>query len=208
MALAAKKAAKQLPCSVDDVLMDTYFYLDKSSLRQQNLKETHLMHGKEMKKILKHVQTGWLSLGHCLARLIDHWDPLQQFFEAELQFLTSKIGRKKDKNQESQASDQPTEIQQSSSREGTTGSSKNINKASSLEQCVVANKLSDLSHFKVQTTKESLSNVKSNTCVGANVSSLGDKNSVEAAKVSDRSSTTKKSYLILLIMLQNSKTSA
>ncbi|KAJ8048361.1 Zinc finger BED domain-containing protein 5 [Holothuria leucospilota] len=103
MALAAKKATKQLPCSVD-VLVDIYFYLDKSSLRQQTLKETHLLHGKEMKKILKHVQTRWLSLGHCLVRLIDQWNPLQQFFGDELQYLTSKKVEKRPRIRETEGS--------------------------------------------------------------------------------------------------------
>ncbi|KAJ8050614.1 Zinc finger BED domain-containing protein 5 [Holothuria leucospilota] len=173
MALAAKKATKQLPCSVDDVLVDIYFYLDKSSLRQQTLKETHLLHGKEMKKILKHVQTRWLSLGHCLVRLIDQWNPLQQFF-----------------GESQTTSGQPsTQMKQGSSSEGTTGRSKDINKASNFEQYVVADKYNQ-SGFKAQNTKKS--NLESNTIVCANVSSLGDKNNVKATKVSDKSSTTKR----------------
>ncbi|KAJ8049985.1 Zinc finger BED domain-containing protein 5 [Holothuria leucospilota] len=190
MALAAKKATKQLPCSVDDVLVDIYFYLDKSSLRQQTLKETHLLHGQEMKKILKHVQTRWLSLGHCLVRLIDQWNPLQQFFGDELQYLTSKKGGKKAKNQKSQTtSGQPsTQMKQGSSSEGTTGRSKDINKASNFEQYVVADKYNQ-SGFKAQNTKKS--NLESNTIACANGSSLGDKNNVKATKVTKVKGTVK-----------------
>ena len=74
--IAAQKAAKELPCSVSDVLIDIYYFLDKSANRKQKLKEFQGLYGDSTRKILKLVNTRWLSLGQCLNRLLDMWDPL------------------------------------------------------------------------------------------------------------------------------------
>ena len=61
--IAAEKGAGQLPVSASDLLTDIYFYLNKSSLRQDRLKAFQELYGLETKKILKHVCTIWLSIG-------------------------------------------------------------------------------------------------------------------------------------------------
>ncbi|XP_063761556.1 uncharacterized protein LOC134879144 [Eleginops maclovinus] len=66
--LAAEKAAAQLPVSIEELLVDIYFYLDKSSKRKQGLKKFQDLCGVEMRKIVKHVSTRWLSLDKCIAR--------------------------------------------------------------------------------------------------------------------------------------------
>ena len=83
MDLASKRASHVLPCAVDDCLVDIYYYLHKSSERQQSLILFQKLNGNKVMKILKHVQTRWLSLRQCISRLLDQWEPLQQFFEAE-----------------------------------------------------------------------------------------------------------------------------
>ena len=59
---AAKKAATELP-PVETVLVDIYFYFNKSAERQRRFKGTQELYGDEAKKLVKHVSTRWLSMG-------------------------------------------------------------------------------------------------------------------------------------------------
>ncbi|XP_063765200.1 zinc finger BED domain-containing protein 5-like [Eleginops maclovinus] len=88
--LAAEKAAAQLPVSIEELLVDIYFYLDKSSKRKQGLKKFQDLCGVEMRKIVKHVSTRWLSLDKCIARLLQQWPALLQYFESEKSGHSSK----------------------------------------------------------------------------------------------------------------------
>ena len=81
--LAAEKAAAQLPVPIEELLVDVFFYLDKSSKRKQGLKEFQDLCGVEMRKIVKHVSTRWLSLEKCIGRLLQQWPALLQYFESE-----------------------------------------------------------------------------------------------------------------------------
>ena len=70
MHLAAQRACNKLPASLDELLVDIFYYLDKSSKRKQSLQYFQLLNGKETKKIRKHVSTrlakqyqGYLSSG-------------------------------------------------------------------------------------------------------------------------------------------------
>jgi hypothetical protein len=85
MHIAAEKGAHELPfsTSVEDILVDIWYYLDKSSKRHQELEKFKSMCGTENRKILKHVSTRWLSLGACLDRLLMQWDALYEYFKAE-----------------------------------------------------------------------------------------------------------------------------
>ena len=69
--LAALKAANTFTQKVDQLLIDIYFFLDKSSKRVGRLKELQETFGVETHKILKHVNTRWLSLGPCITRLLE-----------------------------------------------------------------------------------------------------------------------------------------
>lgn len=60
--------------------MDIFYYLEKSAKRKDRLVEFQGMHNTEVRKILKHVPTRWLSLGRCLTRLLEQWQPLVSFF--------------------------------------------------------------------------------------------------------------------------------
>ncbi|XP_063743299.1 uncharacterized protein LOC134866984 [Eleginops maclovinus] len=113
--LAAEKAAAQLPVSIEELLVDIYFYLDKSSKRKQGLKKFQDLCGVEMRKIVKHVSTRWLSLDKCIARLLQQWPALLQYFESEQSGHSSK-----DKTTQSSSKDKTT---QSSSKDKTTQSS-------------------------------------------------------------------------------------
>lgn len=91
--LAAEKAAAQLPMHVEDTIVDIYYYLDKSSKRKQELRQFQTLCGVEIRKILKHVSTRWLSLGICIERLLQQWPALLEYFKTE----QSKL-KKKEKN--------------------------------------------------------------------------------------------------------------
>ena len=69
--------------SIDDLLIDIYYYLDKSSKRIQKLRDFQQMCDVEVRKILKHVCTRWLSLGLCINRLLEQWNPLLKYFESQ-----------------------------------------------------------------------------------------------------------------------------
>ncbi|XP_063765267.1 uncharacterized protein LOC134881682 [Eleginops maclovinus] len=112
--LAAEKAAAQLPVSIEELLVDIYFYLDKSSKRKQGLKKFQDLCGVEMRKIVKHVSTRWLSLDKCIARLLQQWPALLQYFESEQSGHSSK-----DKTTQSSSKDKTT---QSSSKDKSTHS--------------------------------------------------------------------------------------
>lgn len=87
--LAALKAANAFPTKLDQLLIDIYFFLDKSSKRVARLRELQETLGTETHKILKHVNTRWLSLGPCISRLLEQWEPLSALF-LELKEQTSK----------------------------------------------------------------------------------------------------------------------
>ncbi|KAL3244110.1 hypothetical protein MRX96_047301 [Rhipicephalus microplus] len=78
--LAAEKGAACLPAKFDEVLVDIFYYLKKSAKRKDRLVEFQGMHNTEVRNILKHVPTRWLSLGRCLTRLLEQWQPLVSFF--------------------------------------------------------------------------------------------------------------------------------
>ena len=82
--IAAEKASQELPFSLDNVLIDIYYYLDKSSKRLASLEESHELYGVQHHKILKYVCTRWLSISKCLDRLLENWDALKAFYKSEL----------------------------------------------------------------------------------------------------------------------------
>lgn len=81
--IAAEKASHLLPYQPADLLIDIFYYLKKSSVRQRNLSKWQEYHSNEQKKMLKHVSTRWLSIGRCVDRLVEDWRPLRSFFEEE-----------------------------------------------------------------------------------------------------------------------------
>ncbi|KAL3208582.1 hypothetical protein MRX96_038988 [Rhipicephalus microplus] len=66
-----KKGAACLPAKFDEVLVDIFYYLEKSAKRKDRLVEFQGMYNTEVRKILKHVPMPWLPLGRCLTRLLE-----------------------------------------------------------------------------------------------------------------------------------------
>ena len=91
--IAAEKGAACLPLDVSQLLIDAYYYLDKSSKRQSFFKEMQLFHDVKQGKILKHVSTRWLSIKKCLPRLIENWEPLYTFFKSQESASTSATAK-------------------------------------------------------------------------------------------------------------------
>ncbi|XP_070209689.1 protein FAM200C-like [Littorina saxatilis] len=81
---AVKKGMKHLP-SIEEALIDIFYYFEKSSDRQQRFKGTQALYDTGMQKLIKHVSTRWLSIGKALQRMIANWDALKDFFYNEKQ---------------------------------------------------------------------------------------------------------------------------
>lgn len=88
--------SQALPFSIDDVLVQIYYYLDKSSKRLGKLEKVQVEENVEHKNIIKHCPTRWLSLSTCLDRLIENWDALKTFFKNELGSTASISKSRKD----------------------------------------------------------------------------------------------------------------
>ena len=97
-------AAKTLPNQFDEILVDMFYYLEKSANRKQELTNFQNMYDADTERILKHVCTRWLSMGACLNRLINQWLPLKKYCESKMTV--------KDKNESTKKSE--TEIEQRS----------------------------------------------------------------------------------------------
>ncbi|GFR78928.1 connexin 27.5 [Elysia marginata] len=60
--IAAQKATAVLPIDIEQMLIDTFYYLEGSSLRQADFQQLQVFHDVKENKFLKHVSTRWLSL--------------------------------------------------------------------------------------------------------------------------------------------------
>ena len=92
--LTVSKALSALPVDVAEVLIDIFYYLEKSSKRKQHLREFQEVHCTDGHAILKHCPTRWLSLQNCLARLLEQIEPLTEFFAEESRPLREKAEKK------------------------------------------------------------------------------------------------------------------
>lgn len=82
--LAANKAAVVLPVEIEQIAIDIFYYLERSANRKESLKKFQCLHDTEIRKILKHVSTRWLSLSRSLRRILEQWEPLLAFFLDEV----------------------------------------------------------------------------------------------------------------------------
>lgn len=60
--IAAKKAADVLP-AVDDLLVDVYYFFNKSDKRKSEFRDVQDLCDLDQKRMIKHVCTRWLSIG-------------------------------------------------------------------------------------------------------------------------------------------------
>lgn len=118
--ISAKKAADALP-AIDDVLIDIYYFFNKSDTRKQAFKGSQDLYDLEQKRMLKHVCTRWLSIGRCLDRMLVNWDALKDYFYKEHDSIEKKKEKKTSKgpNVSKNVSSSST-----SSRKGTSDKTK------------------------------------------------------------------------------------
>ncbi|RXM32619.1 hypothetical protein EOD39_6071 [Acipenser ruthenus] len=77
--IAAERTSRELSVSIEDHLITIFVYLEKSSKRK-----AQKMCDANVRMILKLCSTRWLSLGQCVNRHLEQWDPLTSFFAGEV----------------------------------------------------------------------------------------------------------------------------
>jgi hypothetical protein len=81
-ALRAAAALKKLPVSVDNLLIDMFYHFKYSAKRWTEFSRIKLEFTDIAPlRVLSHCTTWWLSLDHCLKRLIDQWPDLYCSFD-------------------------------------------------------------------------------------------------------------------------------
>lgn len=82
--LCAAAALKSLPISVDDLLIDIFYYFKHSAKRWEMFAEIQREFGDvQPARVLKHSTTRWMSIKRCLKRFLDQWDALYAFFDRQ-----------------------------------------------------------------------------------------------------------------------------
>ena len=66
--------------NVEDVLIDLYYWFDKSSKRKGKLAEYFEFCDQEYQQVLKHVTCRWLSLERCIERALKKFPSLKSYF--------------------------------------------------------------------------------------------------------------------------------
>ena len=79
--LGAVALIKCLQEPVEDLLVDTYFWFDKSA-RKEDYHEFQEFTDTPNEVITKHVSTRWLSMQRCVDRILSQWDALQSYFSS------------------------------------------------------------------------------------------------------------------------------
>ena len=77
--LCAGKGAKELSVNIEDFVIDTYYHFRRSVKRKAQLRDFMEFNNNEVRKVIKHVSTRWLSLGRCIERTLKQWDSLKSF---------------------------------------------------------------------------------------------------------------------------------
>ena len=92
-ALCAAAGLKNLPISVDDLLIEIYYNFKYSAKRVQEYSDILTEFSEiEPLRIIKHCTTRWLSLERCLKRLLDQWPALYAYFDREADSISRSTG--------------------------------------------------------------------------------------------------------------------
>ena len=68
---------------VEELMIDNFYYFDKSTKRKNGLSEYFAFCDTEYRKVLKHVSTRWLSLERAVNRTLQQYPGLRSYFLAE-----------------------------------------------------------------------------------------------------------------------------
>ena len=74
------KGAKELSVNVEDFVFNIYHNFRRSAKLKKQLREFMNFENNEVRKVINHVSTRWLSLGKCLERTMMQWDSLESYF--------------------------------------------------------------------------------------------------------------------------------
>ena len=66
--------------NVEDFVIDIDYYFCTSANRKNQLREFMNFNNNEVRKVIYHISTRWLSLGKCLERTLIQWNPLKSYF--------------------------------------------------------------------------------------------------------------------------------
>lgn len=80
--ICAKTAAKELSMSPEELIIDIYYYFEKSSKRREDLKEFQEFCNVAQQRVQKHCPTRWLSLGKSLDHLLNQWPAFSSYFQS------------------------------------------------------------------------------------------------------------------------------
>ena len=69
--------------NVEDLVIDIFFWFDKSTKRKASLNEYCSFCDIEYRQIVKHVNTRWLSLERAVGRVLQQYDALKSYFLSE-----------------------------------------------------------------------------------------------------------------------------
>ena len=98
--LAASKAhdvfCDYIALNVENVMIDLYYWFDKSAKRKGKLREYFEFCNHEYQGILKHLSVRWLSLEKCISRAIVKYTSLKAYFSSE-SFADERFKRLYDK---------------------------------------------------------------------------------------------------------------
>ena len=72
-----------LGINIEDVLINLFYWFDKSSKRKEKLSEYLEFCDQDYQKVLKHVFTRWLSLERCVERALKKFPSLKAYFLSE-----------------------------------------------------------------------------------------------------------------------------
>lgn len=80
--ICAKTAAKELSMSPEELIVDIYYYFEKSAKRREELKQFQDFCNVAQQRVQKHCPTRWLSLGKSLDHLLNQWPAFSSYFES------------------------------------------------------------------------------------------------------------------------------
>jgi hypothetical protein len=79
--LCASHACEKLPRAVEDLVRDIYSHFSHSAKHLAAYKEFQHFTNTEPHRILQPCQTHWLSLQHCVQRVLEQWSAFEAYFE-------------------------------------------------------------------------------------------------------------------------------
>ena len=80
-----RKEEKVLSMQADDFITYLFYHFKRSVKRKATLREYLEFTNTEVKKIIKHVTTKWLSLGKSVDRTLMQWEALRSYFISEFE---------------------------------------------------------------------------------------------------------------------------